>query len=595
MYNFEDYVENKKALIEKIENTKASIAELGEIGIDVSESLKKLDKAIQKVSDDKLSIVLVGAFSDGKTSVVAGWINEKFDNMKISSDESSDEILSYTVASLPDYCRIVDTPGLFGDKKGSDDEGKIIALSDKTKKYISEANLILYVVTAKNPIKDTHKDCIRWIMKDLNMLSSTIFVINRMDDVADLTDEEDFLQQSKIKTENVRNKLLECGLSQSEASQAKIVCISADPDGQGIDKWNQHRDEYLRRSRISELENMTNSVLMNSRDRLIAKTGCGILNDEINKSLEIISAQEKIISEVLIPARSESLKRNQKDLESLHNRIMRNRIDMKKALKELNKSKISKIRAASVESFKDVMEDEIGIVPGKEGYVLNDDINTIFMEYSDKNSASVKAAAEGFQTEYEKQKNIVEDMIKQGVNHAARGLKNIPIGADVIKGGIFAGRDFLGKIGVANIKFKPWQVVKMASFAAKAIPIIGAAIDVVAGIVENVNAQRRSNKFEENKNNIKDAINDTFIEIYDELNSDEKYINDFAPEYKILEQQVKQDQKDIEKQKMYLQKFAEWEARFSNVDFVRERGLYNAGRCATAAQNKINKNIIPAQ
>lgn len=145
------------------------------------------------MENDTISVVLVGAFSDVKTSVAAGWINEELDNMKIASDE----ILCYTPTTIPEGCQIIDTPGLFGNKAGADEDGGRILLSDITKKFISEANLILYVVTVKNPIKDSHKECIRWILKDLNKLPSTIFFINRMEDVADLTDAEDYSLQAK--------------------------------------------------------------------------------------------------------------------------------------------------------------------------------------------------------------------------------------------------------------------------------------------------------------------------------------------------------------------------------------------------------------
>lgn len=214
MYSFNDYIDKKNELIAKMKGVKAKISELDGMGIEISDTIKKIDSAITNVQQDKISIVLVGAFSDGKTSVAAGWINERLNNMKIDSDESSDEILCYTPSSIPEGCQIVDTPGLFGDKNGADENGGKVALSDITKKYISEANLILYVVAAKNPIKDSHKECIRWILKDLNKLSSTVFVINRMDDVADLTDDEDYSLQARIKTDNLREKLVECGLTQ---------------------------------------------------------------------------------------------------------------------------------------------------------------------------------------------------------------------------------------------------------------------------------------------------------------------------------------------------------------------------------------------
>lgn len=567
MLNYNDYANDKKALIAKIEKVKNSIAELRDMGIDVSDTLKKLDNAIRIVGDDKISVVLVGAFSDGKTSVVAGWLNEKVDNMKISSDESSDEILCYTPSSVPDGCRIIDTPGLFGDKKGADENGGKILLSDKTKKFISEASLILYVVTAKNPIKDTHKECIKWILKDLNKLTSTVFVINRMDDVADLTDDEDFALQARIKTENIKNKLIECGLDTPEASKVNVVCISADPNGRGIDAWNAHREEYLRRSHLSALEKMTNSILSDCGKDLITKTGCDILNDEVNKFIKDICDQESKISEI-IPDKEESLRRNEKDLESLKKRINVNRLDMKKALKELEKRKINKIRAASVKSFKDVMEDEIGIAKGKEGgYVLNDEINDILSEYAEKNSNMTKALGEKFQVEYDRQNEVINALLKQGANGAAEGLKFMGnMGVDALKNGIFAGRDLLGKVGVA-VKFKPWQVTKMAQFATKALPIIGASIDVVSNILDNALAQHKNKKFEETKDNVKEAITKTFLEIDGKLDSDEQYVKEFAPNYLELKQQIDNEKKAIEKQKEYLKRFSEWRKKFTEADF----------------------------
>lgn len=566
MLNYNDYANDKRALIAKTENVKNSISELRDMGIDASETLKKLDNAIKMIGDDKISVVLVGAFSDGKTSVIAGWLNEKVDNMKISSDESSDEILCYTPSSVPDGCRIIDTPGLFGDKKGADENGGKILLSDKTKKFISEANLILYVVTAKNPIKDTHKDCIRWILKDLNKLTSTVFVINRMDDVADLTDDEDFALQARIKTENLKKKLIECEIGESEASRVNVVCISADPNGRGIDAWNAHREEYLRRSHLCALEKMTNSVLKDCGKDLITKTGCDILNDEVNKFIKDICERERKISEI-IPDREESLRRNEKDLVSLKKRICNNKRDMINALNDLEKRKRNKIRAASLESFKDVMEDEIGIIKGEEGYVLNDEINGIFSEYAEKNSNMTQALSEKFQVEYDRQNEVINALLKQGANGAAGGLKHMGgMGTAALKDGIFAGRELLGKVGV-TVKFKPWQVTKLAKFAEKALPIIGAAIDVVSNIVENALAQKKNKKFEESKNEVNEEIHNIFLEIKKKFESDEQYVKEFAPSYLELERQIDAERKSVEEQKEYLKRFSEWRENFTEVDF----------------------------
>lgn len=567
MYDFKNYIDDKSALIQRMDIVEKKIQELDGMGIDISESIRKIESAKRDVQEDNISVVLVGAFSDGKTSVAAGWINEKLDNMKIASDESSDEILCYTPTTIAEGCQIVDTPGLFGDKVGADEDGGQILLSDVTKKFISEANLILYVVAAKNPIKDSHKECIRWILKDLNKLSSTIFVINRMDDVADLTDEEDYSLQAKIKTENLRGKLLECGLTQSETNKVRVACISAAPNEQGIEVWSEHREEYLRRSHLDSLENLTNSILQSSRESLITKTGCDILNDELVKTIELICKQERQIADIFLPEKRESLKRNKKDLEALYKRLVRSKKDMKDALKALNKKKINTIRATSMENFRDVLEDEIGILPGKEGYVLDEEINDIFIEYAEKYSDWTMELGEKFQSEYDKQNKAMESLLKKGASSASNSLKAAgQLGVGTLKNGIFVGRDLLGKLGVV-IKFKPWQVTKMATFATKALPVIGAAIDVVTNIAENIAADVRNRKFEKSKDELKSGVNDTFYEVMQMLNSDDSYIDQFAPSYRTLEEQIRQDEEDIRYQESMLKKFNTWNEEIIDADY----------------------------
>ncbi len=566
MFEYIDYLSDKKELISKMSKVREHFLQLADFDIDVSDAIEKIDSAIANVQSDDLSIVLVGAFSDGKTSVVAGWLNEEVDNMKIDSDESSDEILKYSPSSLPEGCQIVDTPGLFGDKVGSDENGSQIVLSDMTKKYISEANIILYVVPAKNPIKDSHKSCVRWILNDLNKLSSIIFVINRMDDVVDLTDDEEFESQKKIKTETLRAKLMECGISQQDVEKVKVVCVSAAPDGKKIDIWKDHRDEYLHRSRMTELEDATNDVLKNSREVLIAKTGCDVLNDELNKALSEISRQEHAIDEIILPEKKESLKRNKKDLDSLKKRIRQSREDIRDELKKLNKSKISKIRSASMETFRDVLEDEIGIVPEKEGAVISEEITTIYNKYAEIYSGWSLDVGEKFQAEYDKQNKTIEGLLKKGAAGASMGLKGAgKIGVASFKQAIFAGRDLLGKLGVV-IKFKPWQVVKMANFATKVIPVIGAAIDVISNIVENVSAAERSRKFEKNKQDIKDTINGVFIECIDQLKNDSWFFDNFAPGVKTLEEQVVADERDIAKMEEMKDKYMAWSKKVKDIE-----------------------------
>ena len=86
------------------------------LGINMSEISEKFESAILRSKDDVIRIVLLGAFSDGKTSAVAGLLGKVIDNMKIDVNESSDELEIYRPEGLKQGYEIVDTPGLFGTK-----------------------------------------------------------------------------------------------------------------------------------------------------------------------------------------------------------------------------------------------------------------------------------------------------------------------------------------------------------------------------------------------------------------------------------------------------------------------------------------------
>ncbi len=561
MYDFKQHTENKNELLARMDSTKAKIIELEEFGIDISESVQKIESAKEMVRNDKISIVLVGAFSDGKTSVAAGWLNEKMDNMKIDTDESSDEILCYTPSSIPEGCQIVDTPGLFGDKKENDGT---ITLSEKTKKFISEANIVLYVVTAKNPLKDSHKEFVKKLLKDLNKLPTTIFVINRMDDVADVTDEEEYAKLAKIKSDNLRSKLLECGLTPAEVEEVKIACISAAPDGAGIEMWKNDREEYLSRSHLPALEKFTNDILENSREHLIAKTGCDVLNAEIKKNLSAIEVIANEIEVEILPVQKETIRRNTKDLQQLRKRLLSSRKAIREELYTLEKRKLSAIRAAAMENFKDVLEEEIGLLPQNEGYRLNREINDIFENYCDKHGNWACELGNSFQTEYNKQNDMMQSILSKS-GGALRGAGKL--GTDVFKKGIFAGRDLLGKLG-KTIKFKPWQVTKMANFATKALPVIGAGIDIVMGIVDNVTAKKRNKEFEANKDELKMEIAALFKTVQDSLDDEQAYLNDFAPGYNELLEKIAEDEETMKVMEKQLSGFKKWEKNVIDVDFT---------------------------
>ncbi len=206
MEQFKQFSIEKQAAINSLLQLRGMLEMLGEMGINISDDLQKVTSAINAIESDVLRIALLGAFSDGKTSVIAAWLGKVMDDMNISMDESSDWFSIYKPEGLPDQCEIVDTPGLFGDKEREVD-GRLVMYEDLTRRYISEAHLIFYVVDATNPLKESHSDIVKWVLRDLNKLSSTIFVINKMDEVTSLTDQALFDEQAAIKKANLKGKL----------------------------------------------------------------------------------------------------------------------------------------------------------------------------------------------------------------------------------------------------------------------------------------------------------------------------------------------------------------------------------------------------
>lgn len=62
--------------------------------------LGKIDRIVNTLKDGEISVVLLGSFSDGKTSAIAGLLGRLEDNMKIDNDESSDELTVYRPMDL---------------------------------------------------------------------------------------------------------------------------------------------------------------------------------------------------------------------------------------------------------------------------------------------------------------------------------------------------------------------------------------------------------------------------------------------------------------------------------------------------------------
>lgn len=509
---------------------------LSENLIQAFEQSKEKVKALKNgLENGKLKIALVGAFSDGKTSTVAGFLGHADSNMKIAEEESSDEIIEYEPSNISDDlppCVFVDTPGLFGQK-----------FSEKTEKYISEAHIILYIVAARNPLKDSHKEMVSWLMQTLKKFDNTIFVINRMDDVCDYTDEEDFAdketQKKKFLKENIA-RFCDLSIEDSKIENLNIVCISSDPEGKGLqnngnDKENywltsEHRAKYEEYSHMPNLRKMVDEVVKNTLpEKLMKDAALTAIFEEVTQNIEVLRQEQVQLNEAVIPEVERTVETMKRDLKTAKDDLNREKRPCHEELDSLERSICGKIRNATMETMREIVEDELGV--GEDaGYKLNGKIQDILTDHFEH---IVNAAGERINADLDVGATNVNDalsLVRKGVG----GISNAAQGVN--KAMVFAGRDLLGKVGVV-IKFKPWGAVKLTNFISKGVPAIGSAVGVVLDVVDVIVAKVNANKLKKTKDDLLKAVQDAFKSVYDELQSD-KFIDTFAPQVVEMERQI---------------------------------------------------------
>lgn len=248
---------------------------------------------MENVADQKLKVALVGGFSEGKTSIAAAWIDRLDKSMKIDHKESSDEVKIY---DIDNEIELVDTPGLFGFKEKITDNGKIERYKDITKKYVSEAHLILYALNPSNSIKDSHKDDLNWLFRTLNLLARTIFVISRFDEEADIEDEEDYNKRFEIKKENIQSRLNELiSLSEEEKESLIIVAVAANPYDLGVEHWLKHQEEFQKLSHIKTLQDAIQKKIKENGGKLtiIEEAKKSIIQDVIHRQMPLAKKEQE--------------------------------------------------------------------------------------------------------------------------------------------------------------------------------------------------------------------------------------------------------------------------------------------------------------
>ncbi|GAA9737691.1 50S ribosome-binding GTPase [Helicobacter pylori] len=517
-------------------------------GIKVEESLKdKIRNAMENVADQKLKVALVGGFSEGKTSIAAAWIDRLDESMNIDHQESSDEVKIY---DIDNEMELVDTPGLFGFKEKITDSGKIERYKDITKKYISEAHLILYALNPSNPIKESHKDDLNWLFRTLNLLSRTIFVISRFDEEADIEDEEDYNKRFKIKKENIQNRLNDLiSLSEEEKESLIIVAVAANPFDLGVEHWLKHQEEFQKLSHIKALQDATQKKIKENGGKLtiIEETKKSVIQDVIyrqmppaKQALQDINRETEYLNK--------TLEKRRKDIQDLNGEISQARIHLKEFIIRYFSDLILQVSGTSLETFNDFVIREIG----DKGINIETKVQNEFERQTQGIVNEIAKIETGFNADmsfFEKHAGafgkIGIDLLKQSGFINATNIK-------LARDGIVAVAKFTG-IDLA-LKFKPWGAVNLAGSINKGLPLIGLVIEVWDSWKES----QKIEKLEKAKEKMKSHFDGQKQEILDLINDETKFKQACFPSVFDLEKCIQACEENIKKTQECAQGLEKW-------------------------------------
>ena len=436
----------------------------------------------------------------------------------------------YRPKGLKQGYEIVDTPGLFG-TKSKEIDGKEIKYSDITKKYISEAHIVIYVTDAVNPLKDSHRNILKLVLRDFNKLRASIFVINKMDEAGvDMSDEKDYEEAAKIKRKTFIERLDNTiSLTDKEKKELRIACIASNPNNRGLEKWFQDQDAYTKRSHISQLRDYV-SEITNTLDKedLKIQVDLSVLKDLIMQLAKQIAIIYKELEDPLVNVKSE-VGELEHQLGILRSDLVQNRETMTNRLQTLKDSLLMDVKNAStLEEFSNILDTKIGIQDDKVTfYVFERMINQILSSCTESNNASTNTKKASFESSF----SHADDFLKTEALKAAKYVGKIKVNGEMVK----TARDIFAQ----GHKFKPWGAIKMGKNITKGLAWLGFLAEATEWGMQWYNKK----KLDKGKKELRDTLNDTFANIYSLFNQDEEYYKNFAPTFIDLRNQIEERKK----------------------------------------------------
>lgn len=553
-----EYQNQQEKILKLFSKLDALLKEGNEFGLQVPNTIKsKLCNAINNIKEEKLKIALIGGFSEGKTSIAAAWLG-KLDksSMNISAAESSNEV---TVYDIGDDCLLIDTPGLYGYKEQEHSNFEVEKYKDITKRYVSEAHIVLYVMNSKNPVKESHKEDLVWLFRELNLLPRTVFVLSRFDEVADVEDENEYKYFLDIKKKNVTDRLQEfLSLSSTEIEQLDIVGVSANPFNEGIEYWLDNPEEFKQLSHIDSLQESTKRIVTSKggiKD-IVIDTRKSIFSDVIIQEFPKVEQKQNEISEVVYDL-EHLWSKKQSTLEGLKDQITDARSNLKDSIKRFFDDIIMQARGVGLETVEDFLDREVG----EEGSRIQSSLNSIFQNEIATVNIALNQQIVSFDTELNTIDSAASVMTKKGVNYL---LKNVKLDNKTVlaaRDGIKAVTQFVG-LDLSNIlKFKPYGAIKLADKLNGAFAFLGVGME----LYDSYKQTELQKKLESSMNQFIKNLKTQEAELLKLIDS-EKFVPMFFKGYVNLENSYKVLNDEINNYKETMERFKIWRDKIMIIE-----------------------------
>ncbi len=494
------------------------------------ELVEKVRKSVDSASDQKLKVALIGGFSEGKTSIAAAWLEElDRKSMNISQQESSSEVAIY---NFKDQLQIIDTPGLFGFKeKTNASTEQIEKYKDITKRYVSEAHLVLYVMNSTNPIKESHAEDLKWLFRTLNLLPRTVFVLSRFDEVADMSDQAEFHEKYLIKKTSVLRRLTDVlELTSEEQSDAAIVAVSANPFDMGVEHWLRNLDDFRKLSRIGELQTATQKKL-ESNGGLLAlanETKKTIISDVITKQLPAAKEAYALLADEA--RRVTEIKQNQAiELQRIQGDICKSQVRLRGRLLRYFEDLKLQTKNVGMNTFNEFIHREIG----DEGCLVQQRIQEIFSDEIGSISRDLSRIQINVNNEIAHYNDVVSTLGKKGVSFFSKPGVITNNSILTVRDSVNAATKMVGLDISKYLKFKPWGATKLASGLGSALAVAGIALEVWDSYKE----QERQAKFAEAISTMVTNLQEQSMEVT-RLVDAPNFSDEFFPAFASLKQQL---------------------------------------------------------